>query len=410
MSENQENLQVLNEPVHDDPLPADNPLSGLDHCKVVFGAWYAESLIFVKRYFWSLFLLGIVMALLSYGAASGDMLSCLKKTGCCGLKSALNVADSASAVYADDDDADDDDDDADDDADDDDDDDDDDAPAAASAAPASDGSSAGAGSAEPAEGAASSADAAPDAAGSAGAADASASANVAVTGSSDAAVSEGDPAAAQAEAPVKKECQICYAVYGILSFILGSMIICWVLRTIQKDNPSLKNLLLPSWQTLPKLIALYFIVFCLAALLFAGVSLLLGSFGTVVCGIVFGLIFAYFALKLFLSANLIIDRDCGPIQAIGASWRFMRGNVWTLIAGLFLYGLIFGVISSIIIAAVAKLGGGAEQFFSSAAWLPAAIEILFSALANVGILALSSVFYLAATGQKRPGAWPRENA
>ncbi|MBQ3387718.1 MAG: hypothetical protein IJG60_00725 [Thermoguttaceae bacterium] len=419
MSDNQEDLQVSNEPVLSDPHPAeaDTPLSGLSHSKVTLGVWYAESVIFAKRYFWSLFLLGIVMAvLLFYGASSGNALSCLKKGGFCGLKSALNMADSANAVYADDDDdADDDnDDDDDDDADDDDDDDDHDTPAAVSAAPGSDGSSSSAASAAPAEAVAASSAAASDAAGSAGAADASASVNVTVNNSSAAAASDGTPAAGQAEAPVKKECQICYPICAVLWGILWWMALCWGIRTVQKDNPSWKNLLFPSWQTLLKLIVLGFIVLCFAAAVYWGVLLLLGSFGTLLCGIVISLILIYFALKLFLSANLIIDRNCGPLQAIGTSWRFMRGNVWTLFAGLFLFDLIVGIFSFIVtfivIGAASKLGGGAEQASGAMAWLPTAIRIVISALVNVGILALGSVFYLTATGQRRPGAWPRENA
>jgi hypothetical protein len=52
------------------------------------------------------------------------------------------------------------------------------------------------------------------------------------------------------------------------------------------------------------------------------------------------LIMAYFAIRLTLfSTPLIVDRNCGPIEAMQGSWRLTAGHFWGWFGVLFLLGL-----------------------------------------------------------------------
>ncbi len=198
------------------------------------------------------------------------------------------------------------------------------------------------------------------------------------------------------------ECSVRACCFGIIAAVFGWMVLSWGLRTARKDDPAWKNLLLPSWKTVPKLIALGFLAGCVGALLFLCLILTVGFLHPGIAFIAAALLCCIFLVRIAIASHLIIDRDCGPIRAISGSWKLMRSNCWTLILGVAVAFLAICILGTIVFLLTPTSD-------SAGTFLTGTVTVITNALAQVCSVSLASIFYLMATGQPRPGAWPREN-
>ncbi|MBQ3387717.1 MAG: hypothetical protein IJG60_00720 [Thermoguttaceae bacterium] len=392
--------------------PAGEPLPELVHCKVPLGAWLGESVVFGKRYFWRLLLLGFIVSVLSLGFSSRYRQNPFVSGTLC--TEGVSALIGGSAALA-----------------------------------ADEGADAGeeidffASESEPDAGAEPPAQDEPQTA-----AEASPPAGKGEE-PADAGPSEDAASPSDAETDVLKtipcfglwkndECGSCCAshpaaclvlgsVLWILAVLLGLMSHLWGIRTVQKDDGSWRNLLFPSWKTLPRLVLAWLIFVFIFSVIAAGFVILFGSLGAKfgsqieMAGMFLTALLCLFVLLRYaMTAHLILDRDYGPIKALNTSWEFMKSNAGTLLTGFILYSLVLFVLALIVLVPLAFMLGNQDisdpdRLYQHILSTPAlagtasAAMLLFNTLSQIGSIALASVFYLMATGQKRPGAWPRED-
>ena len=428
--------------------PAGEPLPELVHCKVPLGAWLGESIVFGKRYFWRLFLLGFVASVLSLGFSSpyrqNPFMSCgtfVKGANALAAGSAALAADEGTDggeeidFFAPESESDA-----------------DSEPSAqdepqSAADEETDGGEEIDFFAPESESDANSESSAQDKPQSA--AEGSPSAEEG-TGSAEADLHEDTASSSDTETDAcetgvcgfgrwkNRRCRgccglnssICLALVSalwIFAVLFGLMSHLWGLRTVQKDDGSWRNLLFPSWKTFPKLILAWFILTLILFVIAFGFILLFSFLGEklgpqfAAAGALLAVfIFIFVLLRFAITAHLILDRDYGPVKALNTSWEFMKSNAFTLLTGFILYSLTLFVLAMVVLIPLAFMLGNQDisdpdrlyQHILSTPVLigtAAAAMILFNTLSQIGSIALASVFYLMATGQKRPGAWPREN-
>jgi uncharacterized membrane protein len=109
----------------------------------------------------------------------------------------------------------------------------------------------------------------------------------------------------------------------VIDLIIGMGLINIALKFIDKKKPKYKDLFYY------KPIVNYFLTSILEGLIVVG-----GLFLLIIPGI-------FFALRLQYANYLIIDKNLGPIEAIKASWKMTKGNVWNL----FFLGILLDLIN-----------------------------------------------------------------
>lgn len=194
----------------------------------------------------------------------------------------------------------------------------------------------------------------------------------------------------------------------------------WALHAARGKAGFGRNLLFPSWKTVPKLFLLTLGVFWVLwgiryvlhdGLMRIGLSHVAAWWFTTL------LVLLFFQMKLALSWHFILDRDFGPVRALKSSWLFTRSNgLALLICGFcftaailafsFLIFEIFFLVCSFPLA---------RKLFESLFWgwgreFAIPFYMILCVLFHPFVSAFSALFYLTATGQRHPGAWPRENA
>ena len=362
----------------------------LTHCRVPVSAWFGETMMFCRRYFWRLLLLSAVISVLSYIGYSRTQQCCTRTEGSSDVT--LDLVTGTGTAFADEDTAD---------------------FFAETDETAAERKSGGNGE-EPTD---------------------SSDSNSAET-QSQASDSEASPDKTAGTAAKKIECSFSdvvglkqnWSIFKLIAFFFQMMVMCWGIRTIQQDDGSWRNLLFPSWTTVFKLIAVSVIMLLLVgAVVFAVLGPMDGFFaklgGDKAQITVLLLVLLFLFAKFALSGQLIVDRDFGPLRAMNTSWAFMRSNVCTLILGIVLTGLAFAVLAVLLSI---PLGCLLYRHIDPANTSPEAVQqicslpglkcgvgaytIIVGTLATVWTTGFFSVFYLMATGQKRPGAWPRDLA
>ena len=200
----------------------------------------------------------------------------------------------------------------------------------------------------------------------------------------------------------------------ILFFVSDWMILGWTIHAVKTDTDSWKNLLFPSWRTLPNLVVLAALVF---SLWFAGGYLPTHCRAFRSCPYqlelrcLFDLIWILILVRLALSAHLVLDREVGPFRALKDSWRFTRSNIIPFLIVGFLIAAAAAVFafSFFHVCALSGLGSLLHRHFPGLGprRLAAPFYILLCTVFQPFITAFSAVFYLTATGQPRPGAGRR---
>ena len=370
-----------------EPSPPD-----LTHCRVPLSAWFSETGTFCKRYFWRLLSLSLLLSILS--SLGQDARQLVQREPDAGAEAAWNLlTDSASAQEE----------------------------SADSHGDAAEEQSAAA--EEPAD--------------FFDNADEENAENAAGKSDADAAPEKEESpgsAAAAADCP-QGGCVPCFGTgkylpfFSAVALILRLMILGWTIRTIQKDDGAWHNLAFPSWTTIFKVVAALVIILLLVVALFflvfgllAPLSVKFSPYGPKLLALLFLVIFIYVSLKLTLSFPLIVDRDLGPLQAVNTSWKFMNSNCGTFFWGMVIFIIVMGLAIFLITVPLATLGFrhldlaettpdalletilGTPSLF----WSAAAYYVLVGTITTVWMMGFTSVFYLMATGQKRPGAWPRD--
>ena len=364
----------------------------LTHCRVPVSAWFGETMMFCKRYFWRLLLLSAVISVLSYIGYSRTQQCCTKTEGSGDVT--LNLVTGTGTAFADEDTAD----------------------FFAETDKTAAESKSGGNAEEPA--------------------DSSNSDSESAETQNQASDSEASPDKAAGTAARKIEYSFSdgvglkqnWSIFRLIALFFQMMVMCWGIRTIQRDDGSWRNLLFPSWTTVFKLIAVSVIMLLLAgAVVFAvlgpmdGFFAKLGGDKTKIAVLLLVLLFLF--AKFALTGQLIVDRDFGPLRAMNTSWTFMRSNVCALILGIVFTGLVFAVLAVLLSIPLgcllyrhidpANTSPGAVQQICSLPGLKCGVgayTIIVSTLATVWSTGFFSVFYLMATGQERPGAWPRDLA
>lgn len=376
--------------------PANRTDPQLTHCRVPLSAWFGETMTFCKRYFWRLLLLSAVISVLSYLGYSRTQQCWTKTEGSSDVT--LDLVAGTGTAFADEETAD---------------------FFAETDETAAESKPGGKGE-EPAD-----------------SSNSNDSNSESVETQNQASDSETSPDKAAGTAAKEIEYSFSdsiglkqnWSIFKLIAFIFQMMVMCWGIRTIQQDDGSWRNLLFPSWTTVFKLIAVSAIMLLLVgAAIFIAVGPLdgffakLGGVKTQIAVLLFALLFLF--AKFALSGQLIVDRDFGPFRAMNTSWTFMRSNVSALILGIILTGLAFAILA--VLFAV-PLGCLLYSHFDQANASPEAVQqqissltslrcgvgaytIIIGTLTNLWTTGLFSVFYLMATGQKRPGAWPRDPA
>ncbi len=203
--------------------------------------------------------------------------------------------------------------------------------------------------------------------------------------------------------PVRRP--VSFALFVLLWWITFS----WGLRTLREDSGSWKHLLFPSRTALPKLILLTVLAAGLGAAFLKCVWLSLARLNDT-AAIAAALLAGIFLLAKFgLSVHLVIDRNMGPVRALGTSWKLTRSSTGTLIVGaafLFLAWVALQFVLNVTATAIFGTNG--------LCWLPVAGRwylysgvFVVSALVSLLAAAMAPVFYLTAAGQRRPGARKR---
>ena len=109
----------------------------------------------------------------------------------------------------------------------------------------------------------------------------------------------------------------------IIDLVIGIGLIHITLKFVDNKKPRYKDLFYY------KLIVNYFLASLLTGLIVIGGFILL-----IIPGI-------FFALRLKFAVYLIIDKNLAPVDAVKASWRITKGNVWNL----FFFGILLGLIN-----------------------------------------------------------------
>ena len=241
---------------------------------------------------------------------------------------------------------------------------------------------------------------------------------------------ESKSAAAPVYCPIAFEKLGCFSgVFKICTLLFQLLVLAWVIRTIRQDNPAWRNLWFDSWGAFFKAVAsvLVFMICVVTVLIFLGClaplfKKIFPTAATAVQLLCFLFIVALFTVKFALTIPLIVDRNFGPFRAMSISWTYMRSNIGTLIwggiitcLGCFLLALLVSIPLGLLLAKhfdVAHSSPEAIQqaLFStpSVYWTVSALTVALSALMSTWTYGFSSIFYLMATGQERPGAWPRD--
>ena len=191
-----------------------------------------------------------------------------------------------------------------------------------------------------------------------------------------------------------------------LFVLLWWMTFSWGLRTVREDSGSWKHLLFPSRTALPKLLLLTVLAAGLGAVLLKCVWLSLARLNDT-AAIAAALLAGIFLLAKFgLSAHLVIDRNMGPVRALGASWKLTRSSTGTLIVGAAFLFLAWGALLFIFNATIPAIFGktGLCRLPVAGRWYLYGGLFAVSALVSLLAAAMVPVFYLTAAGQLRPGA------
>ena len=369
----------------------ESPDQDLTHCRVPLSAWFGETKTFCRRYFWRLFFLSLILSILSF--LGQDMRKLVNTESSNGDQTALNIVTSIAEAQEESD-----------------------------TGVSADGEETidffDRAVEENAENPAEKTDAD-------------------MAGEKEESSESGADAAASGCS--KGGCACCFgngkysSFFGTVAMILQLMVLGWTIRTIQRDNGDWRNLAFPSWTTIFKAIAvvIFFLLLILAALFFVFglLSPLLAKLpvdsSTIQCFLLLIFLILVF-IKFALSISLVVDRDFGPLRALGHSWKFMRTNGGTLFLGMMIFIFVFGVLVFLITIPLATLvftlvfrhlepaKASSDAVLTmirntpALCWGSAAYYILVGTLATVWTMGFTSVFYLMATGQSRPGAWPRD--
>lgn len=201
------------------------------------------------------------------------------------------------------------------------------------------------------------------------------------------------PSAAPPSGPLRRP------AFALLFILLSWLSVSWGLRTLREDNGTWNHLRFPSWKAVPNLILL--LVFCiiLAPVIFLCVFFLLCLLNESAAEAAALVVLIFLLARAALSAHLILDRNAGVFRAVGGSWLFTRSNFGTLLVGggfLFALGyLLLFALRLVFPPAFWTSSGGRWCYFGG---LSAVLTVL-----GMLSLAMSSVYYLTVTGQKRPG-------
>lgn len=393
------------------PLPgietaagSDSPQEeGIHHCKVPRIPWYAETWVFYKRYFSRLLLMGLVLGLLALAAS---FFTKTENSDLPSVDTAAEAADSDVDFFADTDDAD------------------------AEKADNEDSANTEETDDEKAD------------MENAESEDGTKAADAEDTGTDD----ETEGAAENETADESRE-SLCQAlsetsvsgpglIFLALETLFGWFFLRWTIQTLKTDKASARNLCLPSCWTVLKLIAagillgLYaFVLIFAAGCIFGAVSLC--GIASIIAASITVLTILIFAILLSFSiyTHLILDQNCGAFKSLTLSRAFMRNNKWTFFRGLlrcfFLYIALAVILQIPIVAitipkAVSLMNSGVEPQAARTAimqmlgdsqfyfWTQKVSTLVGSALLGSYMMVLTSVFYLMATGQRRPGAWERD--
>ena len=297
----------------------------LTHCRVPLPAWFGETKTFCKRYFWRLLLLSAVISVLSYTGYNQMPQSCTKTEERCDtaldfmMGTGTALADEKTAdFFAETDD------------------------------PAAENRESGKKSEE--------------------SADSSNGDSVDTEIQDQASDSEISPNKTADTAAQKFESNFSgnigfkqnWSVFKLIAFIFQMMVMCWGIRTIQRDDGSWRNLLFPSWTTIFKIVAASAIMLLLIGavmfIIFGAMDGLFAKIGGDAVQIAFSLLIILFIFAKFaLSWQLIADRDFGPLRAMNISWVFMRSNIGTMILGIILTGLVFAALAVLVAVPLACL-------------------------------------------------------
>ena len=192
-----------------------------------------------------------------------------------------------------------------------------------------------------------------------------------------------------------------------LSFILISWLsVSWGLRTLREDNGTWNHLRFPSWKAVLNLILLLALCSALIPALFLCFCVLLGILNESAAEALVLLVLIFLLARIALSAHLILDRNVGVIRAVGGSWFFTRSNFGTLVVGGgFLFVLCYALLFALYLAFP-------PAFWTSACgrWCYFGGLLAVQTVLGVPALAMSSVFYLTVTGQKRLGTGAPKSA
>lgn len=115
-------------------------------------------------------------------------------------------------------------------------------------------------------------------------------------------------------------------VQVIIDLIVGAGLIYIALKFLDNKKPTYKDLF---YGNSIESIVNYFLTSFLVGLIVIGGLILL-----IIPGI-------YFAFRLKFASYLVIDKKLDPVNAVKASWRMTKGNVWNL----FFLGILLGFIN-----------------------------------------------------------------